>query len=140
MRIELIEKDIEAEFASCQDWFDKYDLLIRMGRESPGLDDTHRVDANAIPGCQSNVWLKASVTDGRLSLQADSDALITKGILSLLIRVYNDQYPQDVLDARLEFLDTIGLTTNLSPSRSDGLSSIIRRIREIAAKSLAEGS
>jgi cysteine desulfuration protein SufE len=131
--VDDIQKDIVNEFREAGDWLETYALIVRKGRELRSLEPDERRSDHALPGCQSNVWLKVSMQEGRIRLQADSDALITKGILSLLIRVYDRQRPADVLDAKLHFLDDIGLSTNLSPSRRDGLTGIVRRIREVAA-------
>ncbi|MBR5034436.1 MAG: SufE family protein [Bacteroidales bacterium] len=133
--IEDIQKEIVEEFAVYDEWLDKYEYLIDLGREMPLIDEADKTDANLIEGCQSRVWLSCSQdADGRLRFKADSDAIITKGIISLLIRVFDGQTPQDILAADLHFIDAIGLRENLSPTRAGGLAAMIKRIRDIAQK------
>jgi cysteine desulfuration protein SufE len=137
--IEEIQKEIIEEFAVYDEWLDKYEYLIDLGREMPLVEEAGKTDANLIEGCQSRVWLTCSQdADGRLHFKADSDAIITKGIISLLIRVFDGQTPQDILSADLHFIDAIGLRENLSPTRAGGLAAMIKRIRDIAQK-YAEG-
>ena len=131
--IEDIQKDIIDEFAVYDEWLDKYEYLIDLGREMPLIEESDKTDANLIEGCQSRVWLSSSAdAEGRLHFRADSDAIITKGIISLLIRVFEGQTPADILAADLHFIDAIGLRENLSPTRAGGLAAMIKRIREIA--------
>ncbi len=132
LNIADIDRNITEEFSKASDWFELYEMIIASGKAIQGLADEDRTEENAVPGCQSNVWLKTGLEDGRMMITADSDASITRGILSLVLRVLDGQRPQDILDAELRFLDDIGLRTNLSPSRSDGLNSIIHRIKESA--------
>ena len=133
--IEDIQKEIVEEFAVYDEWLDKYEYLIDLGREMPLIDEADKTDANLIEGCQSRVWLTCSQdAEGRLRFKADSDAIITKGIISLLIRVFDGQTPQDILAADLHFIDAIGLRENLSPTRAGGLAAMIKRIRDIAQK------
>ena len=133
--IETIQKEIVEEFAVYDEWLDKYEYLIDLGREMPLIEEADKTDANLIEGCQSRVWLTCSQdADGRLRFKADSDAIITKGIISLLIRVFDGQTPQDILAADLHFIDAIGLRENLSPTRAGGLAAMIKRIRDIAQK------
>lgn len=132
LNIADIDRNITEEFSKASDWFELYEMIIASGKAIQGLADEDRTEENAVPGCQSNVWLKIGLKDGRMMITADSDASITRGILSLVLRVLDGQRPQDILDAELRFLDDIGLRTNLSPSRSDGLNSIIHRIKESA--------
>jgi cysteine desulfuration protein SufE len=128
-------KDVQAaiveEFSHFQDWFDKYEALVALGRRLPSMEK-YRTGENAIAGCQSRVWVVVTFNDGRVRIKADSDAAITKGILALLVRVLDDRPPDEVLDADLFFIGKIGLSSNLSPSRSDGLKSVIRTIQERA--------
>ena len=132
--IEDIQRDIIDEFAVYDEWLDKYEYLIDLGREMPLIEENEKTDANLIEGCQSRVWLSSNVdAEGRLHFKADSDAIITKGIISLLIRVFEGQTPADILAADLHFIDAIGLRENLSPTRAGGLASMIKRIREIAS-------
>ena len=134
--IEDVQKDIIEEFAVFDEWLDKYEYLIDLGRDIALIDEADKTDANLIDGCQSRVWLTSSRdADGRLHFKADSDAIITKGIISLLIRVFEGQLPKDILSADLHFIDEIGLRENLSPTRAGGLAAMIKRIRAIAAAS-----
>ena len=136
MSINEIQDAIIDEFAVYDEWLDKYEYLIDLGREVPLAEEADKTDANLIDGCQSRVWLTYSTDEeGALHFQADSDAIITKGIISLLIRVFEGQKPADILAAELYFIDAIGLKENLSPTRAGGLAAMIKRIREIAAAS-----
>ena len=131
--IEEVQKDIIEEFAVFDEWLDKYEYLIDLGRDIALIDEADKTDANLIDGCQSRVWLTSSRdAEGRLHFKADSDAIITKGIISLLIRVFEGQLPKDILSADLHFIDEIGLRENLSPTRAGGLAAMIKRIRAIA--------
>ena len=132
--IEEVQKEIIDEFAVFDEWLDKHEYLIDLGRDIALVDEADKTDANLIDGCQSRVWLTSSAdAEGRLHFRADSDAIITKGIISLLIRVFEGQTPADILAADLHFIDEIGLKENLSPTRAGGLAAMIKRIREIAA-------
>jgi len=124
-----IENQIIEEFCLFDDWMDKYNYLIEMGRNCPMIDDRNKIESNLINGCQSKVWLSAEVIDGKIIFKADSDAVITKGIASLLIRVLSGQTPDDILDAKLDFVDEIGLKEHLSPTRSNGLVSMIKQMK-----------
>lgn len=124
-----IENQIIEEFCLFDDWMDKYNYLIEMGRSCPMIDDRNKIESNLINGCQSKVWLSAEVIDGKIIFKADSDAVITKGIASLLIRVLSGQTPDDILDAKLDFVDEIGLKEHLSPTRSNGLVSMIKQMK-----------
>ncbi|MCR4828542.1 MAG: SufE family protein [Bacteroidales bacterium] len=132
MTIKEIENQIVGEFANFEDWMDKYSYLIELGRECPAIDLAHKTENNLIKGCQSNVWLHCEYREGRLYFSADSDAVITKGIIALLIRVFNGQPAKDIMEADLDFIDTIGLKENLSPTRSNGLTSMIAQLRNYA--------
>ena len=139
MSINEIQDAIIDEFAVYDEWLDKYEYLIDLGRDVVPVAETDKTDANLIDGCQSRVWLTSSTDeDGALHFKADSDAIITKGIISLLIRVFEGQKPADILAADLYFIDAIGLKENLSPTRAGGLAAMVKRIRDIAAKQ-AEG-
>lgn len=133
MTINERQDDIIAEFQDFDDWMDKYQLLIDLGSEQQPLDEKYKTEQNLIDGCQSRVWLQADLTpEGRIHFQAESDALIVKGIVTLLIRVLNDQTPQDILDADLYFIDRIGLREHLSPTRSNGLLAMVKQMRMYA--------
>ena len=127
-----IQDEIIEEFNSFDDWMDRYQLLIDLGNEQPPLDDQYKTESNLIDGCQSRVWLQADYSDGRIQFTAESDALIVKGIVALLIRVFNNRTPQEILDADLYFIDRIGLRDHLSPTRSNGLLAMIKQIRSYA--------
>lgn len=129
MTIKEIENEIVEEFAVFTDWMDKYEYIIELGKGVPVIDEGQKTEDNLIKGCQSRVWLSCRVEDGKLYFAADSDAIITKGIISLLIRVYNGQTPADILANDLEFIGKIGLQENLSPTRANGLVSMIKQIR-----------
>lgn len=129
MTIQEIEQTIIDEFASFDEWLDKYAYIIDLGKECPVIDEKDKTESNLIKGCQSRVWLSCEYRDGLLWFRADSDAVITKGIISLLIRALNGQTPQDILAADLHFIDQIGLKEHLSPTRSNGLTSMVKQIR-----------
>lgn len=130
--IEKIEQDIIDEFSVYDDWMDKYAYLIEIGTAMPGMDEQHKTDDNLIRGCQSRVWFHAEMQEGLLYFTADSDAIITKGIAGLLVRVFSGQRPEDIAKADLKFIDEIGLTQHLSPTRSNGLLSMVKQIKMYA--------
>ena len=132
MTINEIQDEIIEEFQAFDDWMDKYQLLIDLGSEQAPLDEKYKTEQNLIDGCQSRVWLQADYEDGRIHFQAESDALIVKGIVTLLIRVLNDTTPQELLDADLYFIDRIGLKEHLSPTRSNGLLAMVKQMRMYA--------
>lgn len=129
MTINEIQDGIIEDFSVFEDWMDKYAYLIELGNELSEFDEAHRTDDNLIKGCQSKVWFNADYNDGKISFTADSDAIITKGIASLLIKVMSGQSPRDILDADLYFIEKIGLTQHLSPTRSNGLLSMVKQIK-----------
>ena len=130
--INEIQDDIIEEFSGLDDWMDKYQLLIDLGNEQEPLDEQYKTESNLIDGCQSRVWLQADFADGIISFSAESDALIVKGIVALLIRVLSGHTPQEILDADLYFIDQIGLKEHLSPTRSNGLLAMVRQMRTYA--------
>ncbi len=133
MTINESQDEIIEEFVELEDWMDRYQLLIDMGEEQPPLSDNEKTDDNLIDGCQSRVWIVCQRNaDHTLSFRAESDALIVKGIVALVIRVLSGHTPQEILDAKLYFIDRIGLTEHLSPTRSNGLLAMIRQIRHYA--------
>ena len=132
MTINEIQDEIIEEFSGLDDWMDKYQLLIDLGNEQAPLDEQYKTESNLIDGCQSRVWLQADYENGVIHFSAESDALIVKGIVSLLIRVLSDHTPQEILDADLYFIDEIGLKEHLSPTRSNGLLAMIKQIRSYA--------
>ena len=117
------------EFSMFEDWMDKYNYLIELGKSLPSIDEKYKTDENIIKGCQSRVWLHASFDGDKVSFTGDSDAIITKGIAALLIRVFNEETPAEILNADLGFVDQLGLKEHLSPTRSNGLVSMIKQIR-----------
>lgn len=131
MKDEIQDRIIE-EFAVFDEWLDKYEYLIELSDTLPAIDPQHRTDEYVIKGCQSRVWVDARMEDGKVFFSADSDAIITKGIIALLIRVLNGRAPQQILDTELYFIDAIGLSENLSPTRSNGLLAMIKQMRMYA--------
>lgn len=129
MEIKDIENEIISEFEMFEDWLDKYNYIIEMGKSVPKIDDKYKSDKYLINGCQSQVWLYAEYKDGKVFYTADSDALITKGIMQLLIRVLSGQKPDDIVNAELDFIDDVGLKEHLSPTRSNGLSNMIKQMK-----------
>lgn len=126
------QDEIIEEFLDFDDWMDRYQLLIDLGTEQEPLDDKYKTEQNLIDGCQSRVWLQADLVDGRIHFQAESDALIVKGIVTLLVRVLSDHTPQEILDADLYFIERIGLREHLSPTRSNGLLAMLRQMKMYA--------
>ena len=132
MTINELQDEVIEEFSDFTDWMDKYQLLIDLGNEQPPLDERYKTESNLIDGCQSRVWLQADLVDGKIMLTAESDALIVKGIIALLIRVLNGHTPQEILDAHLYCIARIGLRDHLSPTRSNGLLAMVKQIRMYA--------
>lgn len=132
MTIKETEQQIINEFANFDEWLDKYAYLIDLGKECPVIDEKDKTEQNLIKGCQSRVWLSCSFEDGVLHFRADSDAVITRGIITLLIRALDGHTPQEILDADLAFIDTIGLKEHLSPTRSNGLTSMVKQMKMYA--------
>ena len=129
MSINEIQDQIIEEFSELDDWMDKYQLLIDLGSEQEPLPEEYKTDSNLIEGCQSRVWLQADEVDGRLVFQAESDALIVKGIVSLLIQVLSGHTAEEIVDADLYFIEEIGLKEHLSPTRSNGLVAMVKQMR-----------
>ena len=130
--INEIQDEIIDEFVGLDDWMDKYQLLIDLGNEQEPLDEKYKIESNLIDGCQSRVWLQADYHDGVIDFTAESDALIVKGIVALLIRVLSGHTPQEILDADLYFIEQIGLKEHLSPTRSNGLLAMVKQMRMYA--------
>lgn len=129
MKINDIQDQIIEEFSVFDDWMDKYAYIIELGSEMSSLDNKYQTEDNLIRGCQSKVWFHAEYIDGKVIFEADSDAIITKGIAALLIRVFSEQTPKDIVDSDLHFIEKIGLTQHLSPTRSNGLLSMVKQIK-----------
>jgi cysteine desulfuration protein SufE len=135
-----IKQKLIEDFNVLGDWMDRYDYLIDMGRSLPPLDEKHKIDDNKIAGCQSDVWLRAYVNDGKIFFEADAGAIITKGLISLLISVYSAQPLQEVANAEMEFIEQIGLKDQLTPTRSNGLMSMLKRIKLYAVEFMNESN
>ncbi|MBR6251784.1 MAG: SufE family protein [Bacteroidales bacterium] len=129
MTIEEIQQEIVDEFSGYDDWMDKYSYLIELGNDMPPYPEEQRTQQNLIDGCQSQVWIYAEYRDGKIFFEADSDAIIVKGIVGLLVRVFSDHTPQEILDTNLHFIDDIGLKENLTPTRSNGLLAMIKQMK-----------
>ncbi|MFV0545125.1 MAG: SufE family protein [Bacteroides sp.] len=130
--INELQKEVVAEFSDFSDWMDRYQLLIDLGNEQAPLEEKYKTEQNLIEGCQSRVWLQADLEDGKIVFQAESDALIVKGIIALLIKVLSGHTPDEILNTELYFIDQIGLKEHLSPTRSNGLLSMVKQIRMYA--------
>ena len=129
MKITSIQNEIVEEFDIFDSWMDKYEYLIELGKSVPVINPDNKIEGNIIKGCQSKVWLHAEIDNGFIKFYADSDAIITKGIISLLIRIFSDQKPKDIIDANMDFIDKIGLRQHLSPNRANGLNNMIKKIK-----------
>lgn len=132
LSIDEAQKEVIAEFIDFDDWMDRYQMLIDLGNELGALDEKYKTEQNIIDGCQSRVWLQCDYADGKLVFTADSDALIVKGIIALLIRVISGHTPQEILDSEFYFIDKIGLREHLSPTRSNGLLAMVKQIKAYA--------
>ena len=130
--ISEVEQEIISEFEILPEWMDKYEYIIDLGKSMPIIDESKKQNSNLIKGCQSRVWLDATNRDGKIYFTADSDAIITKGIISLLIKIYNGRTPEEILNSDFSFIDKIGLRENLTPTRANGLVSMIDQIKEYA--------
>jgi cysteine desulfuration protein SufE len=133
MTIEDKQQEIIEEFQDIEDWMDRYGYIIDLGNALPAIDESLKTPDRLIEGCQSRVWLEATMADGKVQYTADSDAIIVKGIISLLISVLSDHTPDEILNADLHFIDEIGLSEHLSPTRSNGLVAMVKQIRAYAA-------
>ena len=129
MTIKEAGQQISDEFQNFDDWMDKYNYVIELGRECPMIDEKNKIENNLIAGCQSRVWLSADYIDGKIYYKADSDAVITKGIATILIKVLSGQEPQAIIDADFDFINDIGLKEHLSPTRSNGLTAMIKQMK-----------
>ena len=127
--IETIKRDIISEFSLFEDWMEKYEYIIELGKSIPLIDPKFKVDDNLIKGCQSKVWIHAELKNNNVLFYADSDAIITKGIIAILIRVFSNQEPKNILESDTKFIDKIGLKEHLSPTRANGLVSMIKQIK-----------
>jgi len=132
MTIKELQEEIIEDFDLFDDWMERYEFIIETGKTLPQIDEANKSDDNIIKGCQSKVWLHADYDDGKLQFTADSDAILTKGIISLLLKVYNDQSPDEILSNDPYFIDEIGLKEHLSPTRANGLLSMVKQIKLFA--------
>lgn len=132
MTIKAIQEEIIDEFSMFDDWMDRYEYIIELGKSLPIIDDQFKLDENLIKGCQSKVWLYSELENDTIKYSADSDAILTKGIVAILLRVYSGQKPRDILTAETSFIDEIGLKEHLSPTRANGLVSMIKQIKMYA--------
>ena len=130
--IEEIEQEIVEEFSLFDSWDDKYEYIIDLGKRLPPLEEKYRVDENKVRGCQSTVWLGAEFHDGRVYFKADSDAVIVKGLISMLIRVLSGQTPDAIVAAKLNFINEIGMTSHLAQTRSNGLLAMVKQMKNYA--------
>ena len=129
MSINEIQDEIIDEFSMFEDWEERYQYMIDLGKDLPLIDEQFKMDINIIKGCQSKVWVHAEMKNDKIIFTADSDAIITKGIIAILIRVFSNQHPKDILEANTEFIDKIGLKEHLSPTRANGLVSMIKQLK-----------
>jgi cysteine desulfuration protein SufE len=132
MTIKDIQEEIIDEFAMFEDWMQRYEYMIELGKSLPLIDEQYKTDENLIKGCQSKVWVHAELKNDKVVFTADSDAIITKGIVAILIRVFSNQHPKDIIDANTDFVDEIGLKEHLSPTRANGLVSMVKQIKMYA--------
>ena len=132
MTIKDIQNEIIDEFSMFDDWMQRYEYMIELGKSLPLIDDHYKTDNNIIKGCQSKVWVHAEMKDDKVVFTADSDAIITKGIIAILIRVFSNQTPKDIIEADTAFIDEIGLKEHLSPTRANGLVSMIKQLKMYA--------
>ena len=132
MSIKELQDEVIEEFSELEDWMDRYQLLIDLGNDMPPLEEQYKTEANLIEGCQSRVWLQADFVEGVVQFKAESDALIVKGIVSLLLRILSGHTPDEILESDLYFIDAIGLKEHLSPTRSNGLLAMVKQMRMYA--------
>jgi cysteine desulfuration protein SufE len=137
MTIQEKQQEIIDEFAIYDDWMEKYEYIIELGKELPLIDDSKKTDDRLIEGCQSRVWLDAEIIGNKLRFTADSDAIITKGIIGLLVRVFDNESPEDIARSDVHFISEIGLQEHLSPTRANGLASMVKKIKLLALSALA---
>lgn len=132
MTIQAIQDELIDEFSMFEDWEERYQYMIDLGKTLPLIDEKYKTADNIIKGCQSKVWVHADLVDGKIQFTADSDAIITKGIIAILVRVFSNQNPKDIIDADTQFIDDIGLKEHLSPTRANGLVSMIKQLKMYA--------
>jgi cysteine desulfuration protein SufE len=138
LTLNQIEDEIVNEFEMFNDWSDKYEYIIELGKKLPLIDSKYKTDENKVQGCQSQVWLHYNIDNGKIIFTADSDAIITKGLIGLLIRVLSGQEPQDILNAKLDFIEKIGMKEHLSMTRANGLIAMINHMKRIAQNEISK--
>lgn len=131
-KIKEIQQEIVDEFSMFDDWMQRYEYMIELGKSLPLIDEKYKIDENLIKGCQSKVWVHAELKDDKLVFTADSDAIITKGIVAILIRAFSNQHPSEIIAADTQFIDDIGLKEHLSPTRANGLVSMVKQLKMYA--------
>ena len=129
MTIQEIQEDIVDEFSMFDDWMQRYEYIIELGKSLPLIDPQYKTEDNLIKGCQSKVWVHASLKEDKIIFTADSDAILTKGVIAILVRVFSNQSPKDIIDSDTNFIDRIGLKEHLSPTRANGLVSMIKQLK-----------
>ncbi|MBU2940874.1 SufE family protein [Lacinutrix sp. C3R15] len=129
MNIQEVQNEIIEEFSMFEDWEERYQYMIDLGKSLPLIEEQYKTEDNIIKGCQSKVWVHAELKEDKIAFTADSDAIITKGIIAILIRVFSNQHPKDILEANTDFIDQIGLKEHLSPTRANGLVSMIKQLK-----------
>ena len=129
MKIEKTENEIIEEFSMFEDWMGKYEHIIEMGKSLPMIEEKYKTDDRLIKGCQSKVWMHSELKDGKIFFKADSDAIITKGLVAIVIRVLNEHTPDEILNAKMDFVEKIGLKEHLSPTRANGLVNMIKQMK-----------
>lgn len=132
MTIKEVQEEIIDEFSMFEDWMQRYEYIIELGKTLPLIEEQYKTEDNIIKGCQSKVWLHADQNNGNIAFTADSDAILTKGIIAILIRVFSEKTPEEILNSNTEFIDRIGLKEHLSPTRANGLVSMIKQIKMYA--------
>lgn len=138
MSLEKKQEEIVSEFAIFDDWMEKYEYIIELGKDLPLIAESKKTDDRLIEGCQSRVWLDAEILNGKMALTADSDAIITKGIIGLLVRVFDGEEPEAIAKSDLTFISEIGLQEHLSPTRANGLANMVKRIKILALNALTK--
>lgn len=127
-----IQQELVEEFSFFEDWSQKYEYIIELGKALPGINPAYKIEENKVRGCQSHVWLHAEMNDGKMNIEAESEALIVRGLVAMLLRVYNHRTPKEIIETQPDFIDAIGMKAALSPTRSNGLASMVKHIKAYA--------
>ena len=136
MTIQEIENEIVEDFSVFDEWMDKYEYIIEFGKNLPAMNEKFKIEENKVSGCQSQVWLNTKFENGKIIYEADSDAIITKGLVGLLVKVLSNQKPEDIVNAKLDFIDRIGMKEHLSPNRANGLVAMVKKMKTIAVSKI----